>query len=480
LHAMALIYLFILFVPSFVSAQQSSSQCLSIVSPMAGTIISSGVCTLHVNHCDQIKNVTFKIAYLDDQNVVDTVTIGEFRSPPYKLLWQSASIPNQVGTGATFIATAALKNNDTLSKSVEAIFLTHNPVWSPAHKTPFGSFKMRRMPSANFSIVDSNNLHLLDGTSAWDKKGLKILAIVHDSTITKDKVEQGSPQRFVEIFIDPQATRRPYIHDNIVILRVYPSERSEQIIVSSKILKDGSITVDSQTIALDSRYVNTDIRNNKQWQAYVHLPNEFFPSKLINTYRMNISATLPDQSGSFKRFFYRGDNLNDAAAPLNYARFDLEAMPLTGNGFLMGFFGFIISFLAVIIWHLLSSPRRKLQRFDYAKQSERDKMLNEKVSQSISRNISKNDLGIELVAGESMSTPKQISAMLRRIYGANFSQVVIQSRIEIAKERLRSTNSSEESIAISCGFKSVAEMERNFWRYSYTSPKKYRADQQVT
>jgi transcriptional regulator GlxA family with amidase domain len=56
----------------------------------------------------------------------------------------------------------------------------------------------------------------------------------------------------------------------------------------------------------------------------------------------------------------------------------------------------------------------------------------------------------------------------------------MRSRIEIAKERLRSSNSSEAAIADMCGFKSVSEMEKYFRRFCHTSPYKYRVEQQVT
>jgi transcriptional regulator GlxA family with amidase domain len=52
-------------------------------------------------------------------------------------------------------------------------------------------------------------------------------------------------------------------------------------------------------------------------------------------------------------------------------------------------------------------------------------------------------------------------------------------RIEIAKERLRSSHSSVASIAESCGFKNVSEMEKYFSKFCRITPLKYRKENQV-
>jgi transcriptional regulator GlxA family with amidase domain len=53
-------------------------------------------------------------------------------------------------------------------------------------------------------------------------------------------------------------------------------------------------------------------------------------------------------------------------------------------------------------------------------------------------------------------------------------------RVEVARERLRSSNASETAVADLCGFKDVNEMETYFWKFHRTTPYKYRMEQQVT
>jgi transcriptional regulator GlxA family with amidase domain len=75
--------------------------------------------------------------------------------------------------------------------------------------------------------------------------------------------------------------------------------------------------------------------------------------------------------------------------------------------------------------------------------------------------------------------PKKLALLVTRATGMNFQTYVMFARIEIAKERLRSSHASEESIAEACGFANVNEMEKYFIRFCHVTSAKFRAEQQV-
>jgi transcriptional regulator GlxA family with amidase domain len=62
----------------------------------------------------------------------------------------------------------------------------------------------------------------------------------------------------------------------------------------------------------------------------------------------------------------------------------------------------------------------------------------------------------------------------------SFMNYAMYLRTEIVRERLRSSFSSEASIAENCGFRNVKEMDRWFRRFHHMTPQNFRREQQVT
>ena len=75
---------------------------------------------------------------------------------------------------------------------------------------------------------------------------------------------------------------------------------------------------------------------------------------------------------------------------------------------------------------------------------------------------------------------KRIDRLLKKYAGQPFHPYLAGLRIAVAKERLRSSNANEATVAELCGFRNVEEMERMFLKYSRTTPYKFRLEQQVT
>ena len=64
--------------------------------------------------------------------------------------------------------------------------------------------------------------------------------------------------------------------------------------------------------------------------------------------------------------------------------------------------------------------------------------------------------------------------------GVDHEEQRIRRSIEIAGERLRSSHFSETSIAASCGFSGMGELEKYFKKFCRTTPYKFREEYQVT
>jgi len=74
---------------------------------------------------------------------------------------------------------------------------------------------------------------------------------------------------------------------------------------------------------------------------------------------------------------------------------------------------------------------------------------------------------------------KKIESIIKKNKQKNFKDFIMSLRIEIVKERLRSSHASEINIAESCGFKNISEMEKYFKKFCHTTPYNYRKENQV-
>jgi two-component system response regulator YesN len=88
--------------------------------------------------------------------------------------------------------------------------------------------------------------------------------------------------------------------------------------------------------------------------------------------------------------------------------------------------------------------------------------------------ITNKNFSISNVTSKLSLTPKRLSILTKRAFKRSFDKYILALRIEIVKERLRSSNASEIFITKSCGFSSVAEMEKKFQSLIGITPHKYR------
>lgn len=98
----------------------------------------------------------------------------------------------------------------------------------------------------------------------------------------------------------------------------------------------------------------------------------------------------------------------------------------------------------------------------------------------IDHRMTDKSLTIREAAGELNISPQTLNRIFRRCTGQDFNTCLVRSRLEVVKERMRSSNCPIDTVSSSCGFRSTLEMVRYFRRYLRTTPEKYRMEQQVT
>jgi transcriptional regulator GlxA family with amidase domain len=158
----------------------------------------------------------------------------------------------------------------------------------------------------------------------------------------------------------------------------------------------------------------------------------------------------------------------------------LKPKPLTKSFVFLWVLYFGVGLLGTqIVWASRGFWRKRdsLVRFEYA---EKNRDLLRRIERALQEHVTEKDLDSNKLAALVPASPRRIEKVLKKGRGETFQTLLMRSRVEIAKERLRSSRSSEAFVANSCGFKNVDEMEKCFARFCRTTPFKYRREFHVT
>jgi AraC-like DNA-binding protein len=212
----------------------------------------------------------------------------------------------------------------------------------------------------------------------------------------------------------------------------------------------------------------------------ITIPRAIFKEEMPDSISCNILMKVLDRNGQISTISINRVPNREALCPLLWVTMQRERIGLFDNAFtvfLMCFgAGFLIAFLSgYFIW----PRRRKTIPFNKLDLSEEEKQLAKTVYGHLEQNITNKDLTLAATSGELSLSGAKIDKLIKKYNGLPFKKYVTQARVEIAKERLRSSHASETSVAESCGFKSIVEMEKSFLKYCRTTPYKYRRDNQV-
>ena len=122
------------------------SSCLAIDSPRQGTIVTTPLCTVAVTACDQVSAISFTAHFIVADAKGDTsLFLGRITHGPFKLIWNTDAVPNQLYKGMSFSADALLRSGERISRTVGGVFIANKPVvHAPCHHSLLGK---RRIPA---------------------------------------------------------------------------------------------------------------------------------------------------------------------------------------------------------------------------------------------------------------------------------------------------------------------------------------------
>ncbi|MDO5576267.1 MAG: helix-turn-helix transcriptional regulator, partial [Fibrobacter sp.] len=172
-------------------------------------------------------------------------------------------------------------------------------------------------------------------------------------------------------------------------------------------------------------------------------------------------------------------SLYETYSPFLWGTLRFLPKPFIKNKILLGGVFFIFGLLITLLVYKIILYARKPREMNNFEKSEAEQQAFDRIKETVERQVINKDFTIEMAAKELKINPANINKVIKKVTSMSFQTYLMYTRIEVAKERLRSSHCSEASIAETCGFRDATEFEKYFIKFNKVSPYKYRNEHQV-
>jgi AraC-like DNA-binding protein len=468
----------LLLVVSLPPATSWAVVCTQILSPTCGSIISDPVCTVTVKVCPVISSVEFRVRYaLPEGRTVDSV-VATLWERPFTLRWNLRDVPNQLFTGATIAAVGQGRGGQRASARVEGVFFTHHTVSAPSASVSSKGDALGAEGRTAMTLAGADPQRSAVARAYWDQMGLVFEVTVRDTLFRSSQPRDVLSRAGVEILLDPTSVAKPYPTEAALSLSIPLSGAALRRQFVPACSDSGIYSVGARTFDYPHLH-SIRTTDGKGWKALCVVPPALFNNAL--TVRCNIIVHTPTPEGQLVTLAWAGVGPNEQYAPLVWGSLTLGQQPILYNpvgrwliAFLSGLGGTVVVFLIILLALAVGRAVRGMGR------AEKSHELLEKVKAYAEQKVLDKSTKAEDAAMEFTCEAGQIERLFRKYTGETYGTYLMSLRVEVAKERLRSSNATEASVAELSGFRSVEEMERAFVKNTGTTPYKYRLEQQVT
>ena len=471
----ALVYLCV--VPSNASFAPDQN-CISFESPARGALITANSCTLSIRACTYVESVHLFVRFgLPDGKSDSLLDLGTISEPPFKMVWNTSDVPNQLFKGMAFSLDAVLKNDTHLAGRQEGIFLYTRPLISqgPAF-TASGGEKTLLFVDTIFSGRDSIFVRVLGN---WNSRGLHFTVLVIDPFFSCAAPKDKMASMGVEALLDPLMSRTPFPTEKNIMVVAPLWDKPYRLMYKPEYGPDGKF---DYTITTAEYPFQTTVKKaeGKGYRIDIGVPKEVLGGVMPDSIGFNILVKVLDKEGRLHIASLNNIGDNRAYCHLLWTTIKRDrhvlysgALYLLAAGFLGGLFCFFGG------KYLYSLAVNRTVDFNAFELSEEEKQTIEAIYNYIEHSVTKKDLQLHDVALGLDMPGQKVEAFIKKYNGKSFKQFIMKSRVEIAKERLRSSHASQTSVADSCGFKNIEEMAKYFQKFCRTTPSLYRRENQV-
>ncbi len=458
------------------SPNLSAQDCFVLTQPTSGTTITSEACTLSVRACEDIREVAFSAFVPVSEDSYDTLLLGTISRPPFKMIWDIGDLPNRLFSGVIISAEATYRNGATEVLRREGIWLAHNAVTRPNYPIEFAkSENSETVPE--ITVKASPSPPSYTARAYWNDDGLTFDIQVNDPYYYRDLPADKYAELGVEILLSRGLTDKPY-PDTATLWYILPLIVKPYRITAQPGMEQGRFEIQRMRKTVDFPFI-VKTEDFKGFGVRFTIPLETFGPELPDTLGMNIIANVLNRQNDVERMSWVNADPLNLRSPLVYGKAPIqERSPFANTSVL-----WVIAFAAGILIGVLGVGLSKLaSRGDtprHARSQQKQDELFEKGKRIMEAELTNGSFSVRNAASMLSVSPRALDTAVRRASGENFQDFLMRSRVEIAKERLRSSHSSETAIASSCGFRSVDEMEKQFRKICRTTPYRFREENQV-
>ncbi len=463
------------------SQARSQGSCVSFLSPDRHSPIATPSCTIAVDACPVVEAISFDAQYFRADGITrETARLGRITRPPYKIVWHLGEIPNQVSNGASINANAEYVNGETTTHHLEGLFLVHHSVERPSVTVSklgrFGGGNSRE----NIELGGSDSTVHAHARVYWDRQHLVFAVTVKDSSFSPALPDNLLRLSGCEILIDGAREQHPYPTDSVVALQVPLQGAPLQRSYKPSFSPDGGYTMLTKTAQYPHHH-SVKTADGKGWKIVCLVPPTMLGRRVPQSVRGNVIARVAREGGGTSVLAWNGRNKQQYYSPYYWGELVLRDKPLVRKPWALFLFGFVLGLAAVFLAQALIARMHTVTGMVLTFETpEGERKIADMVRAHIDSKVPDKDTSLESVADEFSLEPGHVDKLLRKYCGRPFHAHLVQLRIEVAKERLRSSNASEATVSELCGFRNIEEMERMFLRYSGVTPYKYRLENQLT
>jgi AraC-like DNA-binding protein len=467
-------------IPLFAGSIYSES-CIQFVSPKPGKILTSPNCTLSIEStCSDIQRIEVQARYFSlNSDIATIVSIGSRNRPPYEFVWDIAAVPNQLFAGVAFLAEATHRNGEVEDIRREGIFLAHQPVKYENKSIHYDYAGTKNLTGDTFVIQSSRSNLQIKSCVYWNEKDLTFIIDVEDPFFHSNMSKNALSEIGVEIMLDPLLSRKPYPNKDIIAFTIPLYGIPYNISYKPSFDENGSFKMVSSSTPCDFPYsVLKD--DYKGYKIYFPIPKKMFGNVIPESLACNIKLKVLNENNQITDISWVKSGQYDINSPMLWNYLSRTPKPLIKSRLLIlgGSFlcGLVLTFFLTLIIKVIKMPKVKKA----IEKTEAEQNLFDNLKEAIDRQITYKNFTNDIVSRELHISSKKLNNLIKNLTGMSFQNYLAYSRIEIAKERLRSSYCNESTIADACGFKDESELDKYFLKFEHTTPAKYRQKQQVT
>ncbi|MBD3320273.1 MAG: helix-turn-helix domain-containing protein, partial [Chitinivibrionales bacterium] len=451
--------------------------CLDFLKPVAGSVISAKACTLSISACESIQSLTLKARYSSPVQKEKVVAeIGKLTRPPFKMIWHTDTVRNQLVDGMSFYCEALLKNGKRIYAVNEGLFLIHN-------RFPGNSADIRFRPSGKSGFLERSFPIGQEGEPVsgnamiwWNKEYLQVTVEVINPAFNSSLPPEKLNRAGAEILIDPALDRLPYPTSRVYALTLPLFGKPVRTMYLPEIDDNNFFHLTRKQEKHDGP-VKLKKVDFKGFTISALIPMHSLNPEPPESLACNILIKGFDRNDSLIAESWAGTDGLNAYAPVLWKTLNLKPLPFSRHwAFRIAvpfILGIILSLLAAMLRNIIKRKKNTITKFEA---NEEEKSIHNKIQELISESITDKNLSLPFIASTLGLSPFKIKKIIKKYSGRSFQDYLMNMRTEIARERLRSSHSSEAFIADSSGFAGVHEMEHYFQRFHRTTPYKYRKE----